>query len=45
MGASTVLSLLSGFKSGNHKVAELKWQKKWQDADIFKVAKNKNKKK
>ena len=29
----------------NHKVAEKKWQKKWQDAGIFKVEKNKSKKK
>ena len=29
----------------NHKIAESKWQKKWQDAGIFKVEKNKNKKK
>ncbi len=29
----------------NHKVAEPKWQKRWQEANIFKVIKNKNKKK
>ena len=29
----------------NHKIAESKWQKKWQEAGIFKVEKNKNKKK
>ena len=29
----------------NHKVVELKWQKKWQDANIFKVEKNTTKKK
>ena len=29
----------------NHKVAEPKWQKKWQDANIFKVEKKNNKKK
>jgi leucyl-tRNA synthetase len=29
----------------NHKVAEPKWQKKWQEEDIFKVEKIKNKKK
>ncbi len=29
----------------NHKVAEPKWQKKWQDANIFKVEKKDNKKK
>ena len=28
----------------NHKIAESKWQKKWQEAGIFKVEKNKNKK-
>ncbi len=29
----------------NHKIAESKWQKRWQEAGIFKVEKNKNKKK
>ena len=29
----------------NHKVAEPKWQKRWQDANIFKVEKKNNKKK
>ena len=29
----------------NHKVAEPKWQKRWQDANIFKVEKKDNKKK
>ena len=29
----------------NHKIAESKWQKKWEEAGIFKVEKNKNKKK
>ena len=29
----------------NHKVAEPKWQKRWQTAGIFNVEKNKNKKK
>jgi len=29
----------------NHKIAESKWQKKWNEAGIFKVEKNKNKKK
>jgi len=29
----------------NHKITEPKWQKRWQDAGIFKVEKTKNKKK
>ena len=29
----------------NHKVAEPKWQKRWKDANIFKVEKKDNKKK
>ncbi len=29
----------------NHKIAESKWQKRWQDAGIFKVKKTENKKK
>ena len=29
----------------NHKVAEPKWQKRWRDANIFKVEKKDNKKK
>ena len=29
----------------NHKVAEPKWQKKWREANIFKVEKKDNKKK